>query len=144
MGLDMYLYAKRYVSDYREEDKPIKEKLAEIVGHEVSEVKSDAAYWRKANQIHAWFVDNIQDGEDDCKTYWIDRRKLQELIDLCKQVKANPEKAEELLAPRGGFFFGSTEVDDFYLDDLDRTIEQLEAALSKYDNNWEFYYGSSW
>jgi hypothetical protein len=59
-------------------------------------------------------------------------------------VKADPSKAEELLAPRGGFFFGSTEVDEFYLDDLDRTIEQLEAALSKYDNNWEFYYGSSW
>ena len=144
MGLDMYLYAKRYVSEYREEDKPLKDKLAEVVGHGVSEVQSNAAYWRKANQIHAWFVDNIQDGEDDCKNYWVSREQLRELIDICKQVKADPEKAEELLAPRGGFFFGSTMIDEFYLDDIDRTINQLEAALSKYDDNWEFYYGSSW
>ena len=24
------------------------------------------ASWRKANAIHKWFVDNVQDGVDDC------------------------------------------------------------------------------
>lgn len=26
----------------------------------------EIAYWRKANAIHRWFVDNVQNGTDDC------------------------------------------------------------------------------
>lgn len=27
----------------------------------------EIGYWRKANHIHKWFVDCVQDGEDDCE-----------------------------------------------------------------------------
>ena len=62
MGLDMYLTAKRYVSDYREEDKPLHEKVKALdvpaaLG-KVNRYETEAAYWRKANQIHNWFVQN--------------------------------------------------------------------------------------
>ena len=31
-----------------------------------SRIIEQVGYWRKANQIHNWFVENVQDGEDDC------------------------------------------------------------------------------
>ena len=30
-------------------------------------VRTEAGYWRKANQIHGWFVNKCQDGVDDCQ-----------------------------------------------------------------------------
>ena len=40
-------------------------------------------YWRKANQIHNWFVQNVQDGKDDCGLYEVSKEKLKELLELC-------------------------------------------------------------
>lgn len=31
--------------------------------------ETDIAYWRNAWPIHRWFVEQVQDGEDDCKTH---------------------------------------------------------------------------
>ena len=61
MGLDMYL--SRRLKDNTE--------------HEVM-------YWRKANAIHKWFVDNVQGGEDDCREYPVSNDQLIELRDTCK------------------------------------------------------------
>lgn len=46
-------------------------------------------YWRKANQIHNWFVENVQDGIDDCGTYEVTEKQLVNLLNTCKEVKAN-------------------------------------------------------
>lgn len=46
----------------------------------------NVAYWRKANQIHNWFVNNVQGGEDDCGTYEVPKEQLKELIDVCNRV----------------------------------------------------------
>jgi hypothetical protein len=44
-------------------------------------------YWRKANQIHNWFVENIQDGIDDCDYHReVTEEDLEELLDVCKRV----------------------------------------------------------
>jgi hypothetical protein len=67
-------------------------------------------------------------------------------------VKANPEKAEKLLPPQSGFFFGDVSIDQYYFHDIDHTIETLEGALSEkvFDKNGrqyypaDFYYHSSW
>jgi hypothetical protein len=99
--------------------------------------------WRKSNQIHKYFVDNCQDGRDDCREYYADREKLAELLSLCKQVLADKSKAEELLPTQEGFFFGDTEYDQWYYSDLTDTVEILENCL-KMSNDWEFYYQSSW
>ena len=44
-------------------------------------------YWRKANQIHNWFVENVQNGVDDCGAYEVNEYQLQELLDLCEEVQ---------------------------------------------------------
>lgn len=45
------------------------------------------AYWRKANQIHNWFVQNVQDGEDDCDYHdEVTKELLEELLETCETV----------------------------------------------------------
>lgn len=45
-----------------------------------------AIYWRKANAIHKWFVDNVQYGNDDCGTYGVEVEQLKELRKVCKKI----------------------------------------------------------
>lgn len=103
------------------------------------------AYWRKANQIHNWFVENVQDGEDDCGLYEVTKDQLQELLYIAKAVDNHPSTAGELLPTISGFFFGSTNYDKFYFDDIKETIEQLTKVLNETDfDNYHVYYSSSW
>ena len=147
MGLDMYLNAKVYLSEYNPEAKEISDKIAALMHTSLrpNEVSFQVAYWRKANAIHKWFVDTVQDGNDDCKEYYVDNQQLQALVDTCKAVLNDNSLAESLLPPQQGFFFGNTEIDEYYLDDLKTTVERLEIILKDYsDSKWDFYYQSSW
>lgn len=102
----------------------------------------EIGYWRKANQIHKWFVDNIQNGIDNCAQYYLDKEQLLELKELCKQVLEQPEKAHEILPTESGFFFGSQEYDEWYYDDIKETIKIINWIMDKdYDY---FAYSSSW
>lgn len=145
MGLDMYLSAKRYIW-YNETElaNQVGAPLALPEGIEAQEVIVKAAYWRKANQIHLWFVNNVQEGKDDCGTYDVERYQLIELIGLCKQIQADVKQAEELLPSRSGFFFGSTEYDEYYMHDINSTVIQLERALTLDEMQWSFEYHASW
>ena len=151
MGLDMYLRAKKYISTYREENKDVIDKLNtmfNIVSDEdytVNEVSFQVAYWRKANHIHQWFVENCQRGEDDCKEYYVDRVQLEQLRDLCEQVLANKDKADELLPTQSGFFFGDTDYDEWYFIDLEKTVSRIDKILNDPAlTDTDFYYQSSW
>lgn len=154
MGLDMYLTGKRYMSKYFDkEDEQRIAKVNEIFGVEgiedgdygAKEVSFSVAYWRKANQIHQWFVDHCQEGIDECQETWVSREQLQELIDICKIVLGDMSRAEELLPTQSGFFFGGTDYDEFYKGDLEYTVERLEKVLNDPAlSKCEFYYQSSW
>ena len=144
MGLDMYLSAKRYIWSRETE---LSEKVAELLpavgNRRVKEIAVEAMYWRKANAIHKWFVDNVQEGVDNCEKYYVSREALEQLLALIRQALADRDPA--LLLPSAGFFFGSTEVDQFYWDMLSRTEEQLQSALDDFvGTEWEFEYESSW
>lgn len=49
----------------------------------------EVGYWRKANQIHNWFVQNVQDGNDDCEEYVVSEDKIKELLTVCKTIVDN-------------------------------------------------------
>lgn len=143
MGLDMYLNAKRFLWHNEEAlSEDIAHHFPELKGKRVKEIVVEALYWRKANAIHAWFVKHCQEGVDDCGNYWVAREQLQELRDLI--VAAIDEKDASKLPPQAGFFFGSTDITDWYWDDLKRTQEGLERILVEFPENWEFEYHSSW
>jgi hypothetical protein len=148
MGLDMYLTAKRYVWNYKDEDKALQDQLDDVMkddlaeGMRVKEVSVDAFYWRKANHIHKWFVDNCQDGEDDCREYWIEAKQLVQLKELCESVLLNKDVG--LLPTEGGFFFGSTDYDEWYWSEIEETAKGLEKVLKLDTGKWDFYYRASW
>lgn len=147
MGLDMYLFAKRFVSFASDRD--IRQKLKLIFpelheDHVINHVTSTVAVWRKANAIHKWFVDNVQRGQDDCGTYDVTRDQLRQLLVTVESVLESPEKAPELLPCAEGFFFGPTEYDAFYFQDVKYTQEVLQIALAPDMNDWHFSYYSSW
>ena len=117
----------------------------EDVAHGIygAEVSVTCAYWRKANQIHAWFVDNVQGGEDNCGEYYVSREKLEELLTTCQQALF--KKDPSLLKPREGFFFGSYDIDEWYWNDIKDTIKQLKRVLELGEKSkLSFYYSSSW
>jgi hypothetical protein len=165
MGLDMYLHAKKYVEkvnwqalqdndelsyDSPEVVFPLWNNIVETAGmKDVAvdiygvHVEVTCAYWRKANQIHSWFVKNVQKGIDDCGDYYVSQDKLIELLAICKHSLEN--KDPSLLPPQEGFFFGGTDIDQWYWRDLENTIEQLERILALPElSDLSFSYHSSW
>lgn len=148
MGLDMYLYADRFISEYFNEgdaDKipKVQELFPELKDFEIKNIRAEVAYWRKANAIHRWFVENVQDGNDDCGTYYVSKEKIQELLELVNEVLKNKGKASSALPTASGFFFGSTDIDDYYFEDLKNTKKMLEKVMNL-DNSLSLYYNSSW
>lgn len=105
----------------------------------------DVGTWRKANAIHRWFVDNVQDGTDDCKEYEVSREQLQELFKICVEIldKRDDKFSEEKLPPGEGFFFGGNDFDDYYYYCVERTLEILSTALSL-PEDYDLSYSSSW
>jgi hypothetical protein len=165
MGLDMYLSARKYVEkidwqkldrsaelDYAASTLPKWNDIVEAAGLSHIADKNDiygvsvsvnAAYWRKANQIHKWFVDNVQDGEDNCGEYYVPNEKLKELLTTCRQALFKKDPSE--LPPQPGFFFGSYDIDEYYWRDIKNTIKQLKKLVEAPDfDNLSFYYTSSW
>jgi len=184
MGLDMYLEAKRYLGKFSEEEKPLNEKVRSLFPEiakagqtgnlEYVEVSFEVGYWRKANQIHQWFVANCQDGVDDCRRAYVSRENLTELLNICKEILSksklkkamvtngytykegkeipimeegrvivNPKVAQGLLPTQEGFFFGSTDYNEWYLGDIKNTVALIERCL-KLPESYAFSYHSSW
>ena len=103
----------------------------------------EAAYWRKSNHIHKWFVDNVQEGKDDCGNYYVSRDDLTNLKETCLKILEDHSLAAQLLPTQSGFFFGGTAYDDWYFADVKSTVDMIDRALS-FDNKWSFEYRSSW
>lgn len=193
MGLDMYLmrynkdvlnYKEVYLPKAKEKQPLIYEALKPYIVmqgtpgvYTYETLYEEIGYWRKANAIHNWFVENVQHGTDDCREYEVCANQLSELRDTCLEVLGetvlingtinngytmtpegkviqhkengkviiNPEVAEEKLPSTSGFFFGSTDYDEYYVEDLKSTVEIINKTLNT--TNWEthaVFYRSSW
>jgi len=190
MGLDMYLHKRTYVknwnfmgADERHQItvKKAKKKHPHIQTKRICYIVEEIGYWRKANQIHQWFVEHTQGGVDrNGEETYVEHSQLQELLDTCILVRDNaklkdgnvehgytfddkgkkvsflkPGKvlvntsvAKELLPTTSGFFFGGTDYDQYYMEDILNTIEILETELNTKNENGNYtgdvYYRSSW
>ena len=150
MGLDMYLTAERFLWSA---EKPISDQVANLLGLQldgermrIQSVTAEAMYWRKANAIHRWFVENVQGDEDNCERHYVDREQLLKLRNLCAKLCEQKIEAlaEDSLPTEDGFFFGSTEYDEWYWNDVENTVKGIDKALETFDEGWSFYYQSSW
>ena len=178
MGLDMYLEkCDRRAWGYKDFDIDDVKKNKPALYNEIKpylhdrgnyvhweSIFAEVGYWRKANAIHKWFVENVQNDVDDCGYYEVSKEQLEELLEICVKVKAgtklaqgyvkngeqfangmwcpcyeegeyieNSEVAAALLPTQGGFFFGSTEYDQWYMADIEETIDILTKALETVD-----------
>lgn len=126
MGLDMYLQ-KRDKSTGKNVDNKV-------------------MYWRKANQIREWIVSNAgYDRMNNCVEFPLSKETLIRLRDDCKRVIDNKELAREILPTRSGFFFGDTEYNDWYFEDIRETYVKLKEILRTTDfNKYEILYFEWW
>lgn len=159
MGLDQYLYVNKrlYTSEFlvniTSEDTKISAFIVDTLNlnsfvtdlsFTIIELKILVFQWRKSNQIHRWFVENCQDGIDECQTVEVSRTKLEKLIELCEEVLENHSLAETLLPVGNGFFFGSDDYDEFYFADLKETAKKLTNLILNIPDIYDFLYSSSW
>lgn len=119
MGLDMYLFSIKKGVD-----------ITKIDNYQTEEVM----YWRKANQIRQWFIDHLDDPVENCEYVRVPKEKLEELLQTCRTVLNEKSRAEELLPTSSGFFFGSTEYDERYFDEIWDTAKEIEKLLKEI--NW--------
>ena len=123
MGLDMYVNIRHKNTQSKLEayeaweQKYSYEEFQSLTEEQVEEYRNsepeyDAAmygnelmYWRKANQIHNWFVKNCQNGVDDCGRYAITVADLMKLKELCEKILTMTEIKQELRPtyPNGWF-----------------------------------------
>jgi hypothetical protein len=192
MGLDMYLSKRHYVQNWDHNGPEKQHEITVKLGgkkhpyintSKITYIIEQVAYWRKANAIHDWFVQNCQEGRDECQESYVTMLQLQELYDACVLVRDNSklkdgnvnngatiekvgdeivEKpiivkgkviedssvAEDLLPTADGFFFGGTDYDEYYMQDILNTIEMLKPEIeAKYADGFyepEYYYRASW
>lgn len=84
------------------------------------------AYFRKANFLIPYFETfyNIEEIYN-LQSITIDLEGVEELISRCEEVLKCPELAEDLLPTQEGFFFGSTEYDKYYFNQVRDVLETM-------------------
>lgn len=153
MGLDMFLMKETYIGagyEFNEVKGTVDitkyGKSVPINFNRLNTITEEVGYWRKANHIHNWFVQNVQGGRDECQKSYVSEEQLEELLNICKEVLADHSKAPELLPTTSGFFFGGTDYDEYYYQDVQDTINIIEPLLKELEENsmGDVYYQSSW
>jgi hypothetical protein len=160
MGLDMYLSKKTYVKQWSHrkpeeqfevEVKKGGEPYSSIKKGRVSYVVEEVAYWRKFNALHNWFVNKCADGVDECQPIYVSEEMMKELLETLHKVKevydSNPpdkeEQLDDIFPTSSGFFFGGTEYDEYYIQEVNETIELIENLLEE-EGGDDYEYQASW
>lgn len=157
MGLDMYLRIRKeeYASDYTNVEKCIYPE--ELKGLETDIVRRNfravqtftdylVGYWRKANAIHHWFVEECAEGVDECQDIVVSLKQIGWLIDACNEVLKDNSRASDVLPTQDGFFFGGTDYDEWYFKEIQYTKDLLEKVrlFIENDDRYSLIYNASW
>lgn len=141
MGLDMYV--ERITSVYTH---PQATKENPYAGnYRIVDTRDEVCYWRKFNALHNHIVNTYANGVDECQRIPLDQQDVTDIVELLKRVKDDHSLAPKLLPTGAGFFFGSTEYNEWYFGDVENAIEQLEKVLleTNFDKQ-EIVYQASW
>lgn len=157
MGLDQYLSVDMYISGWSHAPHSAYKKILDELemskyiteGAPSFTVSINVIYWRKANAIHNWFVQNVGEGVDNCQEYCVSGEALKELQMKCADAlnaynAGELDKCENILPPVNGFFFGGTDIDEYYKEDLENTILEIDKINDLIEEGYYFSYQASW
>lgn len=103
--------------------------------------KPDAAYFRKVNSIYAYFADRLED--EMCV---VTKSDIIDIMNKATQVLSehDEETSKSLLPTQGGFFFGSTDYDDWYYQEMIDILNKFGKLLKDWtdDDDIVFVYMS--
>lgn len=110
MGLDMYLFKKQK-------------------GCSLEHKKAGVAFWRKADQLHNWFVTNGKKHVDNSEYQLVCESDLSEILKLCRAALA-----DKSVDPN------SSEESARYYEGIKYTIETIEYLLADTNFDEEYIY----
>ena len=120
MGLDMSLYRRTKNGGEEEE-----------------------IYWRKVNAVHKFFTHDWKERgfeDDNCTEFPVTRDDLIDLVQRCEAVLNNHDEADKILPTTSGFFFGSTDYDEWYFENIKSTRDEVNRLLNDTTDEDEFFY----
>lgn len=126
-GKDVYTPVPVTVFE-EERDKILKDHYAPYIG-----------YFRKVNFFYRYFADKLID-----EVAWIEREDLVDIIDRCEKVLKDHSLAEKLLPTQSGFFFGSTDYNEWYFEDVKDCLKQMKGLLKGLKEDEQLYVVMSW
>ena len=168
MGLDMYFSRRTYVSSFKNtrdsegnwgvrdvnnmELKFDDADLSHINLQNVRYIEEIFGEFRKFNALHSYVVDNFGGGEDKCQVIYLDIDNLiqiHEMLSLVQESLSIGDKviAGQTLPPKEGFFFGSTEIDKWYEEDVKEAVEVFGKIIEEHSivgHNASYSYQASW
>lgn len=159
MGLDMYFYKKHTFKQpvsmagervcmlpkdaEQEEVQRVRKEIEEKKSYEatawkakVKEAYYECGYFRKFNALHNFIVREYADGVDECQDIPLTRENINEILKTCEQIQKSPEDCNELMPAGSGFFFGSTDYDEWYMGSIEECRKMCESWLEEMDL-WE-------
>lgn len=110
----------------------VKKFLFDFLKHYYAE---DDAYFRKVNFVYHFFSPKLEN-----EACFVTRWDLENLIDRCNSVLDNHSLAEDLLPTQGGFFFGSTDYDKWYFEDVKDCRRQMKKLLRGFNEETDVIY----
>lgn len=145
MGLDQYLSVRKYVS--RSDDIFDAVVSASDVGGIMEEdgytgvfLEVPVMYWRKFNALHNHIVQVWGNGRDECQPIELPVDGLQTIVETLNTVLSNKSSAKELFPTTSGVFFGGTDYDEYYFEQVKRTRNELRDFLKKLDERTDDLY----
>ena len=88
----------------------------------------EIVYFRKVNFLVKYFEDLGFDVENQIP-FRISKEDTEVLLSRCNQVLEDHSKASELLPTMNGFFFGSTEYDEYYFKNVKEVRDYIKNTL---------------
>ena len=164
MGLDMYFYARKTTyksfskwdksskvdeTNYPEDLKTFSDYIYDRNFKSVqTETRYQIGYFRKFNALHSYIVKTFADGIDNCQDiilYKEDVEQIKKVLDEVLNAHQQVEKAKELLPTQSGFFFGGTDYDEFYFEDVKDAADLMQSFLDNFDfDKYQLVYRASW
>lgn len=112
---------------------------------EFPDVKTDEVWTgRKENHIHrvVWTLTEVE--PKNCGYVHLSKEVVNEMAVRLRAVLANHSLALELMPPQDGFFFGGTDLNEWYFKDLEQELADFTAILKDWDPESCYAYWAWW